>query len=66
MIKITICPTCGPKSKRRTKESEGLSDAVQDEEAFKKIAVGKRTREKYIVKAEALEKELETYKLRHK
>ena len=37
MSQVSICPTCGSKSKIREKDGEITYQAVQDEEAFKKI-----------------------------
>lgn len=62
MSEIAICPTCGSKSK--VKLSEGLKSyqAVQDEEAFKKIEQLKKAMQKFKTKAEQLVKELNILK----
>lgn len=58
MSQVSNCPTCGGTS-RIKKTEEGVSyQAVQDEEAFKKVSQLKRAMEKYKAKAEKLEKEL--------
>lgn len=58
MSDIAICPTCGGKSKIKEKDGNTTYTAVQDEEAFKKVAQLKKAMTKYKEKAEALEKEL--------
>lgn len=62
MSEIAICPTCGSKSS--VKLSDGLKSyqAVQDEEAFKKIEQLKKAMQKFKKKAEQLEKELNILK----
>lgn len=62
MSQVKNCPTCGSKS--RTKEQEGRTvyEAVQDEEAFKKISQLKKAMQMFKEKAERLEKELEEIK----
>jgi predicted transcriptional regulator len=62
MTQVSICPTCGSKSK--IKENNGVVSyqAVQDEEAFKKIGQLKKALQKFKEKAERLEKELEALK----
>ncbi|MBU2997908.1 hypothetical protein KO500_15810 [Cellulophaga baltica] len=62
MSEIAICPTCGSKSKVKKKNEEVTYQAVQDEEAFKKIGQMKKAMEKFKTKAEKLEKELATLK----
>ena len=64
MSQVATCPTCGSKSK--VKEMEGVVSyqAVQDEEAFKKIGQMKKAMEKFKKKAEELEQELEALKLK--
>ncbi|MCL5246635.1 hypothetical protein M4I21_12490 [Cellulophaga sp. 20_2_10] len=62
MSKVAKCPTCGSNSK--IKEIDGIInyEAVQDDEAFKKISQLKKAMEKFKAKAEQLQKELETLK----
>ncbi|MCM4152922.1 hypothetical protein DHD05_15120 [Arenibacter sp. N53] len=62
MSQVSICPTCGSKS--RIKESDGVTSyqAIQDDEVFKKVSQLKKAMEKFKAKAEKLEKELETLK----
>ncbi|SIS67889.1 hypothetical protein SAMN05421766_103325 [Zobellia uliginosa] len=62
MSQVAICPTCGSKSKIKEKEGVVTYQAVQDEEAFKKIGQMKRAMEKFKAKADNLEKELEVLK----
>lgn len=62
MSQVSICPTCGSKSKIREKDGEITYQAVQDEEAFKKIGQLKKAMQKFKEKAECLEKELEALK----
>jgi len=62
MSQVAICPTCGSKSKIKVKEGVTTYEAVQDEEAFKKIGQLKKAMEKFKLKAEALEEELRKLK----
>ncbi|MBU3025677.1 hypothetical protein Q4603_06040 [Zobellia galactanivorans] len=62
MSQVAICPTCGSKSKIKEKEGVVTYQAVQDEEAFKKIGQMKKAMEKFKAKADNLEKELEALK----
>ncbi|CAM4380603.1 hypothetical protein ZORO111903_17340 [Zobellia roscoffensis] len=62
MSQIAICPTCGSKSKIKEKDGVVTYQAVQDEEAFKKIGQMKKAMEKFKEKADNLEKELEALK----
>ncbi|CAZ98776.1 hypothetical protein [Zobellia galactanivorans] len=62
MSQVAICPTCGSKSKIKEKEGVVTYQAVQDEEAFKKIGQMKKAMEKFKAKANNLEKELEALK----
>lgn len=62
MSQVAICPTCGSKSKIKETNGEVSYQAVQDEEAFKKIGQLKKAMEKFKAKAEQLEKELQTLK----
>ncbi len=64
MSQVAICPTCGSKSKVKEKEGVVSYQAVQDEEAFKKIGQMKKAMEKFKKKAEELEQELEALKLK--
>ncbi|WP_289040064.1 hypothetical protein [Zobellia russellii] len=64
MSQVAICPTCGSKSKVKEKEGVVTYQAVQDEEAFKKIGQMKKAMEKFKKKAEELEQELEALKLK--
>tara|TARA_R110002049_G_scaffold308963_1_gene515200 strand:+ start:514 stop:711 length:198 start_codon:yes stop_codon:yes gene_type:complete len=58
MSQVANCPTCGSKSKIKEKEGATVYDAVQDDEAFKKIGQLKKAMQKFKMKSEALEKEL--------
>ena len=62
MSQVSICPTCGSKS--RIRETDGVTSyqAIQDDEVFKKVSQLKKAMEKFKAKAEKLEKELETLK----
>jgi len=62
MSNVSICPTCGSKSKIKETNGTTTYQAVQDDEAFKKIAQLKKAMEKFKAKAEQLEKELERLK----
>ncbi|GAA5220443.1 hypothetical protein [Membranihabitans marinus] len=62
MSTISLCPKCGSKSKIKEKDGVITYQAVQDEEAFKKIGQLKHGMEKFKAKAEQLEKELEAIK----
>lgn len=62
MSQVAICPTCGSKSKIKTTNGSITYQAVQDDEAFKKIAQLKKAMEKFKTKAEQLERELEQLK----
>ncbi|WP_179316911.1 hypothetical protein [Winogradskyella undariae] len=65
MSDIAKCPTCGSYSKMKEKEGETTYQAVQDEEALKKVGQMKKALEKFKTKAEQLEKELEALKSKH-
>ena len=58
MSKVATCPTCGSKAKIKEKDNHVSYQAVQDEEAFKKIGQLKKAMQKFKEKAELLEKEL--------
>ena len=58
MSQVGICPNCGSKSKIKEKNGVVTYEAVQDDEALKKIGQLKNAMEKFKTKAEALEKEL--------
>jgi len=62
MSQLAQCPTCGSKSKINEKDGQVLYQAVQDEEAFRKISQLKSAMQKFKEKAEKLEKELEELK----
>ena len=62
MSQVSLCPTCGGKSKIKEKDGEITYQAVQDEEAFKKIGQLKKAMQTFKEKAERLEKELEALK----
>lgn len=63
MSQVSLCPRCCSKSKIKEKDGEVLYEAIQDDEAFKKIGQLKKAMQKFKEKAEALEKELENLKL---
>ena len=58
MSDIKTCPKCGAKAKYKVKGDIESFEAVQDDEAFKKIRQLKKAMQKFKDKAEALEKEL--------
>ncbi|MBP0903185.1 hypothetical protein ACFSKN_14520 [Mariniflexile gromovii] len=62
MSQVSICPTCGSKSKTKEKNGVIFYQALQDEEVLKKVSQLKNAMEKFKMKAEALEKELLTLK----
>lgn len=62
MSQVALCPTCGSKSKVKERDGVVIYQAVQDEEAFKKIGQLKKAMMKYKEKAEQLEKELAALK----
>lgn len=62
MSKIAKCPTCGSNSKIKEIDGKISYEAVQDDEAFKKIGQLKKAMEKFKAKAEQLQEELETLK----
>ncbi|WP_339663302.1 hypothetical protein [uncultured Polaribacter sp.] len=62
MSTISHCPTCGSTSKVKEKNGIINYEAVQNDEAFKKIVQLKKAMEKFKAKSEALEKELEMFK----
>ncbi|OAB79884.1 hypothetical protein [Cochleicola gelatinilyticus] len=64
MSTIANCPTCGSTSKIKEKDGKIIYEAVQNEEAFKKIGQLKIAMEKFKTKAETLEKELKKIKLK--
>ena len=59
MSQVATCPKCGSKSKSKEKEGVTIYEAVQDQEAFKKIYQLKKAMQKFKEKAEKLEMELE-------
>ncbi len=62
MSQVSLCPTCGSKSK--TKEINGVISyqAIQDEELVKKVGQLKKAMQKFKDRAEELEKEVERLK----
>lgn len=62
MSQVALCPTCGSKSKVKERDGMVIYQAVQDEEAFKKIGQLKKATMKYKKMAEQLEKELAALK----
>ncbi|APY01017.1 hypothetical protein [Lacinutrix venerupis] len=62
MSDVRICPTCGAKAKYKIKDEKETFTAIQDEEAFKKVGQMKKAMEKFKIKAENLEKELQELK----
>ena len=66
MSQVSLCPTCGSKSKVKEKDGVVSYQAIQDEEAFKKVGQLKKAMQKFKEKAEKLEKELEAIKLNQK
>ena len=62
MSQVATCPTCGSKSKTKDNNGAVAYQAVQDEEAFKKIRQLKKAMGKFKEKSEKLEKALETLK----
>ncbi|SFW60440.1 hypothetical protein [Cellulophaga fucicola] len=62
MSKVAKCPTCGSNSKIKEIDGKISYEAVQDDEAFKKIGQLKKAMEKFKAKAEQLQEELEILK----
>lgn len=62
MSQVSLCPTCGSKSRIKEKEGVITYEAIQEGEVFKKVGQLKKAMEKFKAKAEMLEKELETLK----
>lgn len=60
MTDVRQCPTCGGRAKYKLNPDtqEETYKAVQDEEAFKKIAQVKKALEKSLAKCKALEAEI--------
>ncbi|WP_027420283.1 hypothetical protein [Crocinitomix catalasitica] len=58
MSQIVNCPTCGSKAKSKVDNDVTTYEAVQDEEAFKKVEQLKKALGKFKAKAEELEAEL--------
>lgn len=65
MSDIKTCPTCGAKAKYKVKETVEVYEAVQDEDALKKIEQLKKAMQKFKDKAEALQKEIEALKFKN-
>lgn len=64
MTDVRQCPTCGARAKYKL-DAETQAEtykALQDEEAFKKIAQVKKALEKSLAKCKALEAEISKYK----
>ncbi len=66
MSQVSICPTCGSKSKIKEKNGEFIYKVIQDEEAFTKIVQLKKSMLKFKEKAEKLEKEVTYLKSKKK
>lgn len=62
MSTIAKCPTCGSTSSIKEKEGITTYQAIQDEDALKKIGQLKKAMEKFKLKAEELELELAALK----
>ena len=62
MSTIAKCPTCGSTSSIKEKEGITTYQAIQDEDALKKIGQLKKAMEKFKLKAEELELEVATLK----
>jgi hypothetical protein len=62
MSQVESCPTCGSKSKIKEVNGETTYQALQDEEVIKKVGQLKKAMEKFKLKAETIEKELEHLK----
>lgn len=58
MSDVSICPTCGAKAKYKVNKTIEIYEAIQDEDALKKIGQLKKAMQKFKDKADALEKEL--------
>ena len=58
MSQVATCPNCGSTSKVKEKDGVLSYQAIQNDEAFKKIEQLKKAMQKYKSKAEALENEL--------
>jgi cell fate (sporulation/competence/biofilm development) regulator YlbF (YheA/YmcA/DUF963 family) len=58
MSQVATCPNCGSKSKIKEKNGVITYEALQDEEALKKIIQLKNAMVKFKEKSERLEKEL--------
>ncbi|NRS90135.1 hypothetical protein HNQ02_003072 [Flavobacterium sp. 7E] len=62
MSQVAVCPTCGGNSKIKEVNGETTYQAIQNDELLKKVGQLKNAMEKFKLKAEALEKELEAFK----
>ncbi|MCM4158249.1 hypothetical protein [Gramella sp. AN32] len=62
MSQVSHCPTCGGTSKIKEKDGKIIYQAVQDDEAFKKVAQLKKVIEKLKGEIKTLEKELRDLK----
>ncbi|GJM61830.1 hypothetical protein [Persicobacter diffluens] len=65
MSEIAKCPTCGSTSRIKTTHGEIHYQAVQDDDALKKIGQMKKALEKYKSRIEELEAEVATLKSEH-
>jgi len=64
MSQVALCPTCQAKAKIKENKQTGETsyNAIQDEEAFKKIGQLKKAMQKALDQAAALEAELKVLK----
>ena len=62
MSEVASCPCCGGKAKIKEQDGQTIYQAVQDEEAFKKINQLKKDMEMFRLKSEHLENELNSLK----
>jgi len=58
MSQVSICPTCGGKSKIKETNGGITYEALQNEVVLKKVSQLKKAMETFKAKAEKLEKEL--------
>ena len=63
MSTVVKCHTCGGLSKINKVDGNTTYQAIQNEEAFKKIGQLKKAMEKYKAEAESLRKELDRIKI---
>ncbi|GHC59062.1 hypothetical protein [Ulvibacter litoralis] len=62
MSQVSICPTCGSKSKIKETNGTISYETLQDKEILKKVSQLKKAMETFKGKAEKLEKELTALK----